>query len=140
MQSFQEALNRRNVNTGDQYAVNKTLAHALNWRGKDETIRKNTVRVLKPVRNSLQRIPGITGDARGGRLHASLETIITRIFPLLVTSHPKLRYWIEMWNRDHPENEARHEDRSDSVDTIQPPQNSEIGDVTCFLHLLNKMR
>ena len=111
LQSFQESLNAKNLNNGDQYRVNGVLSYVLNWRGNDETTRKNAVRVLKPVRTALQRVPGVTNDARGGRLRATLEVILTKIFPLLVPKHPGLQYYVDMWKNA--------EETGPSVDPMQ---------------------
>lgn len=102
MHTFEAALVARKLQIGgDQYAINGTLAHAMRWKGNGECIRKKASRAFEPVKESFQRLSEINRGGQGGRLCATLETIVTKIFPLLVPTNPTLQYYIDLWHRDH---------------------------------------
>lgn len=106
MQSFEEALIAKSLQLDNQYAINGTLAHAMRWKGDNDTIRKKVTRAFEPVKESIQRLSDITRGGRGGRLYAPLESIITKIFPLIVSKHRVLQYYIDLWYHDHPQDDS----------------------------------
>ena len=125
MRSFEAALKANDLEVGDLYAINGTLAHALRWNCGKDSIRKKASRAFEPVNEAFARLSGITRVGRGNRLCATLETIVTKIFPLLVREHSRLQYYIDVWHRDH------HQDGS----TQQPRDNQSASPLTTRLTL-----
>ena len=129
LQSFQEALGAKDLQVGGEYAIHGTIAHAMNWGDiKNESVQRKISRALQPVKEPMQNMTGITKGSRWSPSRATLETIVTKIFPLLVPKHPTLQYWIDMWHRDHPQDDSTH--RSVSPDPSDIPSNSNSHDVT----------
>ena len=89
----------------------------------------NEARVDKKVSGIMQfakiEISRLTKANGGGKpRRATLETIMTKVFPLLVSKYPTLRYYIDLWHRDHPQDDSTlrtREDRSASPDLPRSP-------------------
>ena len=133
MHSFETALIAKNLKVGDLYAINGTLAYALKWNCGKDGLRKKASRAFEPVNEAFERLSGITRVGRGNRLCATLETIVTKIFPLLVREHSTLQYYIDVWYRDYPQDDSMQrprDNRSASPVTTQLSLNATIDEVT----------
>lgn len=97
-QAFRGTLDAKGLKIGTEYVLNGTIAHALQWGDKGiDQLQKRIAQVLKPVKDSIYGIPGFKKGSRYGPGRASLETIMTKIFPLFVPQYPTLQYYVDMW-------------------------------------------
>lgn len=107
IQELQNVLSAKHLKFKAKYAINGTLACAMQWGDIDtESVQKKVAKAFRPIKDAVDRIPGITRGSRYGPFRASFETIVTKIFPLLVSNHEALQYWIDQWDREHPADES----------------------------------
>ena len=127
-------LSSRHKEQGVVFSVGAVLAECL-FAGesvKEKTTQNKITDALAPIRAEIDAITIRSGGGHPRR--ATLATIITVIFPLLVRKHGTLQYYIDLWHHDHPQDDSTQrprEERSASPDLSGPQQlNAAVNEVT----------
>lgn len=117
MVELENALKKKDLEIRSLYVIHGTVGYLLGWEHLDpEALQAEISKALGPLKDAFQKIP-VTRGNRWGAARAPLETIITRMLPLLQPRYPHLQAYMDMWQREKSvtveDNHARDQNDND---------------------------